>query len=288
MKISINGSPVDFTLEKEQTAEDILTGMSSWLEDRGMLVAGIQLNGEAVSLDGAEWKKNMVESIDTMEFQVMDHREARASQLQTARDFFTLMNQAAASSDSTALEELAAGYEDVKKLLPHLLSEGTVPADPNMLDSSLANAGFPPSGGKSCNFDSIASDTGRMALILDARFQETASPQKTARSTVSTLVSIAENLEDVAVQLQTGKDKEAMKTIVVLSEMLQSLMRSLSWLPPSDKSREIISDMNSVLYELEEALKASDTVLIGDLLEYEIKPQLLELPGRLDAAGETE
>ena len=38
----------------------------------------------------------------------------------------------------------------------------------------------------------------------------------------------------------------------------------------------------------EEALKANDTVLIGDLLEYEIKPRLLGLPAGLAFPGETE
>ena len=76
-----------------------------------------------------------------------------------------------------------------------------------------------------------------------------------------------------------------MATIIHLTELLQSLLRALSWTQGNTVVEELVGKLNSMLGELEEALKASDTVLIGDLLEYEIKPLLTELPATLGFLG---
>ncbi len=288
MKININGKSIEYTLEEEKTAGDVLEGVTAWLEESGMLAAGIQLDGKDVTIDEEDWKSTKIEDFENLDIRAVNYLEARVSQLQTARDFFSLMRNAAYNSDKDTLKELSSGYKDVKKLLPHLLAEGTVNADSDMLDKPLEDAGFPPADGKECNFQAIAACTEGVIVLLNSRLQETAEPHKKALSTALSLASIAENLEETAVQLQTGKDKEAMSTIIVISELLQSLMRSLSWLPPSENAKEISSQMSSMLSELETALQTSDTVLMGDLLEYEIKPWLQELPERLNIPGEKE
>ncbi|MCK5736499.1 MAG: hypothetical protein KAH21_08475, partial [Spirochaetaceae bacterium] len=134
--------------------------------------------------------------------------------------------------------------------------------------------------------ESTASEAARMAVFLESRRKETANPEREAMAAAAALSGMADSLDDVAVQLQTGQDKIAMDTIIRLTEILQTFMRSLSWTPGSDEIEIITTDMNGILSELEEALKASDTVLIGDLLEYEIKPRLIALPGRLNFTRE--
>ena len=233
-----------------------------------------------------EWRLRPVRDITSIAIEAVSVREGRIRQLETARDYFILMHNAAMNEDNESLSEISAGFDDLKRILPHLLSEGSKPVIMPHIELSLDAAGFPAGNKNPLDFKSIAVESEHMMRLLEGRRKETSSPVNEAMSIAAALAGMSDQLDDVAVHLQTGKDKQAMETIIYLTELLQALMRALSWCPGDGGMEEIIADINTILSELEEALKASDTVLIGDLLEYEIKPRLQELPGRLNFSGE--
>ncbi len=278
MTISINGENINYTLEDEQNAGDILKGISSWLEESGKLISGLEINRESLLLGEKKWKSIPIGLIDNITIEALSLREGRVRQLETARDFFILLETAIKTGDEESLKELYEGFSDLKGILPHLLNEGPHPTILPHLEKAFEN-GFTSTDGVS------AAEAVQMAAVLESRRRETDSPESEARSAAKALAEIAENLDDVAVQLQTGQDKTAMGTIIHLTEILQMFMRSLSWLNGSDAVEKIMNDMNRIFSELEEALKAGDTVLIGDLLEYEIKPRLIELPSGMNFSG---
>jgi len=101
-------------------------------------------------------------------------------------------------------------------------------------------------------------------------------------------------LLDVPVQLQTGKESAVMETINTFSMRLEDLYRLLPLLPitgmepgqPVFASRplaDIPGVLSPVLEELLEALKNRDTILVGDLSEYELAPKIEELGNVLSA-----
>ncbi len=274
MTITINGDNINYTLEEEKTAGDVLNGLSSWLEESGLLVGGILLDDKAVPLGGTEWRNRPVGDINSFSVEAVSIREGRVRQLETARDYFILLKSAVEAGDEKALKDLADGFDDLKRILPHLLNEGPHPSIMPHLEETLGK-GFQNDGG------TVALEAARLAILLDSRCREVADPEAEAGSAAAALAAMAESLDDVAVHLQTGKDKQAMETIIRLTEFLQTFMRSLSWIGGSQEIKQIADDMNGIMAELEEALKANDTVLIGDLLEYEIKPRLLNLPEAL-------
>ena len=274
MTITINGDNINYTLEEEKTAGDVLNGLSSWLEKSGLLVGGIVLDDKAVPLGGTEWRNRPVGDISSFSVEAVSIREGRVRQLETARDYFILLKSAVEAGDEESLEDLADGFDDLKRILPHLLNEGPHPSIMPHLEETLGK-GFHNNGG------TVAMEAARLAILLDSRCREAADPEAEAGSAAAALAAMAESLDDVAVHLQTGKDKQAMETIIRLTEFLQTFMRSLSWIGGSQEIKQIADDMNGIMAELEEALKANDTVLIGDLLEYEIKPRLLNLPEAL-------
>ncbi|RKX93137.1 MAG: hypothetical protein DRZ90_13100 [Spirochaetes bacterium] len=278
MTISINDENINYTLEDEHDAGDILKGLTSWLEESGLLIGGLEINHESMPLNETEWKSIPIESIDNISIEALSLREGRVRQLETARDFFILLETAIKTGDEESLKELYEGFRDLKGILPHLLNEGPHPTILPHLEK-VFEKGFKGTSSVS------AAEAVQMASVLESRRRETASPESEARSSAKTLAEMAESLDDVAVQLQTGQDKTAMETIIRLTEILQMFMRSLSWLDGSDSVEEIMNDMNRVLSELEEALKEGDTVLIGDLLEYEIKPRLIKLPSGMNFSG---
>ena len=97
---------------------------------------------------------------------------------------------------------------------------------------------------------------------------------------------MAKELEQIPLQLQSGKDKDANLVIGNLADLVDNICHtaSLSALFPDDYQRFIINgknvadffgDLSAMLTEFEHALQAKDTVLVGDLAEYELSPRLI-------------
>ncbi len=97
--------------------------------------------------------------------------------------------------------------------------------------------------------------------------------------------SLAEKIQELPGKLQAGKDKEANNLITVLADLIGRFCHtaSLSALFPDIYGNlqidgkplgEFFSDFLQILNDFEGALNSKDTVLIGDLAEYEISPRL--------------
>jgi len=99
---------------------------------------------------------------------------------------------------------------------------------------------------------------------------------------------LSEKIKNISVNFQSGKDKEANVLIAELADFIDSFCRTakLSSLFPEDFKSFIekgisgtpvasfFQDFAPILNDFEEAIKSNDTVLIGDLAEYEISPRL--------------
>jgi hypothetical protein len=98
----------------------------------------------------------------------------------------------------------------------------------------------------------------------------------------------APRLREISVQLQTGKDGKVMETINAFSISLQNLYQALPLLSITtlrDATPDIDgialtawpTELSPLLSDLLDALKKHDTVLVGDLSEYEIAPRIERL-----------
>jgi hypothetical protein len=286
MTISVNGEEIDFKLEAETTAGEVMAGLSDWLEYSGLLLGGIRLDGNNVGLADQVWRAKPLSDIRFVEIEAITVRAGRIRQLETARDYLTLLKVSADEGNEEVLADLAENYRDLYLMLPNILDEGPNPVIVPHLEKVFKDCGFPPpEGSKIPDPKKLSGEAAKMAELMENRLREAIDPEKEAASAAAALASIADTLDDVAVNLQTGKDRKAIDTIIRMTEMLQKLMRCLYW-AGGNKASEVAADMNGILSELEVGLKVGDTVLIGDLLEYEIKPRLTDLPARLKLATE--
>ena len=98
-------------------------------------------------------------------------------------------------------------------------------------------------------------------------------------------LELSENLNQISVLLHTGSDKEAIKIINDFTIEIQNFFRLLPLLPMSVEHQDkliinnesiddFIIDMKPFLEEFLEGLSAFDTVLLGDIAEYEISPRI--------------
>ncbi len=93
-------------------------------------------------------------------------------------------------------------------------------------------------------------------------------------------------IEVTAVDLQSGAEKEAMKNIQILTGILESIVGLLQVIKSTfsldynniyyeNKSiEEFNKELKEILNEMVSALENKDTVLIADLIEYELSPRL--------------
>lgn len=98
----------------------------------------------------------------------------------------------------------------------------------------------------------------------------------------------SDQLVEVPVLLQTGKDMRVMETINALSNDLYELYQLLPLMPLAGIDgggpevgdvalTDIPSSLSPLLKDLLGALESKDTILVGDLSEYELAPRIRQL-----------
>ncbi len=118
---------------------------------------------------------------------------------------------------------------------------------------------------------------------------------KEAFATLATLFSeLSQKMEEVPAALQSGQNKEVSEAIRKVADSIDQFchIAALASLFPQDFENTIIdgkqfndffSDFSPILLDFEQALQNNDTVLIGDLSEYEICPRLKAISSALTA-----
>ncbi len=106
-------------------------------------------------------------------------------------------------------------------------------------------------------------------------------------------LDISEKLKSVSVKFQSGKDGEANSIIVMLADLIDGVCHtaSLATLFPEKFSgvkidgktfSEFFAELSPILKDFEQAIASKDTVMTGDLAEYEISPRLEQLASALE------
>ena len=124
--------------------------------------------------------------------------------------------------------------------------------------------------------------------LIDERLRELDDPAREAENCGPLVSEIASRLEDLPLDMQTGKDRRAMETMRLFSGIAEKLFRLLSALKQRGladgdigiggrPAKQFIDDFSAAIGELLGAYNAHDTVLTGDLAEYEMSPRLLKL-----------
>ena len=90
------------------------------------------------------------------------------------------------------------------------------------------------------------------------------------------LESCLKQLADISVMMQSGQGAAAMQYIVNLSVLLTRFLHILPQLNTTvqQELQPHIAQLNSTLNELVEGFEAKDSVLIADIVEYEIVPRI--------------
>lgn len=269
MRITINGKDADIRLETEQTVGEIVAGLGQWLANTGHRPSGMVIDGEAVHTGSLEasFDRN-IDSVKTLDILTSSLRELTAESLLNVLQDITDYEAGAFEEKQRFREQWEESPQArlLAERMPELFSETA---------KTFSGEGLSPAGLRS---------------IIEERLRELRDPAGELDRAGPLIAGVCARLEDLPLDIQTGKDARAAETMQIFSGIAEKIFRVYEVLQaggfagekaPDTVSgvplAEYVSEFGGVLKELLAAYEQRDTVLVGDLAEYEMAPRLRDL-----------
>lgn len=275
MTIKINGQNADITLDLEKTVGDFLAAMEQWLENSGHRLSGLAIDGEAVGAVAMEAAfSREVQTITTLDiFTSPLHELSAQSLIQVYRD--------SDEYENLGFDEKQIYFEKWKESpqAKHLAEQ-----IPDIF--ALCSRAF--SGDTSFNI---------ARTVVQERLREFENPAAELSGLGHLVDEVCRRLEELPLDIQTGKDARAAETIQIFTSAAEKLFRIFNILGVQGFPIETIkageaevsayiAEFNAAVKEILAAYEQQDTVLIGDIAEYELAPRLRVLTASLSRAVE--
>lgn len=298
MEIVVNNEKIDFTLENEHTLGEVIAAVEAWLNKSNLVAASINLDlrdsdkqeRDLIEEPEENWSGTPIDGIERLVITARLVMEIQFSNIQTVLSYLDLLKSAVEKRDQSKIEDLLQGREDTFKSLNLIYTSSLNPSsfqEINDLRSLLEGANAEtilawPDGMRKRALDIIEVLDG----MLSTRLDEMINPFTVLASSIKELELASNEIKDVSVLLQTGQEQKAMAAIIEFADLSQRLLRVLSSLEESshislkelkigeERASSFFADFNGILRELIGAFDTKDTVLIGDLLEYEVAPRI--------------
>jgi len=263
MKIKINGVDADIQPENEKTVGEVLGALDAWLAGTGHRLSGLTIDGKAVDVQemGLSFERDIA-TVDTVDI-------STSSLLQLAADSLTRTMQDIEDFQGAGYDEKSS-FSGKWKESP----QGCLLADqyPELFDWTLKAF-----SGEGCSPQALVT-------LYEERLRELVDPAGEMGRTTQLVDDICVRLTEFPLDLQTGKDARAAETVSVFSGIAEKLFRIYRVLKIEGSVAEItventpvsdyITEFSSTLKELLDAYEKHDTILVGDLAEYEMAPRL--------------
>ncbi len=291
LKIFINLDEIDFIFENEKTLGDIYSSIESWLTPQGFSITEMNLSDKEYFItDKEEWESIPFSGQEEIHFTALTLPQLKAQNLKTLYEYTLMFQNSLKEGNLELMNELLHEYQYIEGSFEILLDDNSHSIR-NHMQNLLSSNGFLPEGDRTeQNVKNVLEGFIMLGAVIQGRIEELEDPGKAGNETYETIQSLLPQMEEVSLMLQTGKDKEAMEIIIRFSELFQKLLRIYTNIPEEQieqEQRKIlkreISEMSKVLKELAEAFSNEDSVLLGDLMEYEIMPRMEGFPRFFDS-----
>jgi len=267
MIIRINGVDADIKLETEKTVGEVLAALDTWLSGSGYRFSGMSIDGETANAGSMEsfFNRN-IDTIHTLDLNVSSILELLAECLLNTMESID-------TYESAAFEEKGLFFEQWKESPGACLLAEQIPELYNWTVQAFSGEG---------------SGTRALRTIIEGRLCELENPENEMNKAGPLVADICTRLGELPLDIQTGKDARAAETISLFSGIAEKVFRIYNILkadgfPVDEITVEdkpiagYISEFSTALQELLAAYKQNDTVMVGDLAEYEIAPRLRSL-----------
>ena len=275
MEIKINGQTADITADSEKTVGEILAGLDQWIVNTGHRLSGLAINGETISTVTMEaaFTRNL-DTVEILDIVTCSLPELSAQSLEQ-------INRDIDEYESLGFNEKQSFFENWKASPQAMLVAEQIPDLFTICCSAFSG------------------DLSLAALrtITGERLREFEDPAGELAVLQALVSDVCVRLEDLPLDIQTGKDVRAAETIQVFSGVAGKVFRIYYVLKAQGFDTEAIRigeaglsdyicEFNSVVKDLLAAYQQRDTVLVGDLAEYELSPRLRGFCAALSQAVE--
>jgi hypothetical protein len=261
MQIRINNQAADITLENEKTTGEVIANIEQWLAASGHRLSGISIDGHSAhpsTLD--DFFSKEINCIKTLDLYTNTLAELTAE---------SLLNLLADIKDFESLnyEEKKNFYQNWKESAQANFICEQMPDLYNIFLNSFSGGDINPRA---------------VFSMTEERLREVKEPLSEFANIQPMLEDTCARLENLALDIQTGQDSRAAQTIQLFSGVSEKILRILNqlkiqgYLSVQEPLSAVIGEFGNLVKELLEAYEKHDTVLVGDLAEYEAAPKLRE------------
>ena len=267
MRIRINGADADIRPDTEKTVGEVLCALEPWLAGSGHRLSGLCIDGETASVATMEsCFVREIDSIGMLDISISSLPDLLAESILDMTQYISDFEN--------------AGYEEKKQFAANwkespgaqLLAEQS----PDLFDWAAMT------------FSGEGSPTHILRALAEERLRELQDPAGELERAEPVVAEVCSRLEEFPLDIQTGKDARATETVNVFSGIAEKIFRIFNVLRiagfPVEEIRveetpinAYISEFSAALRELVSAYEQRDTVLVGDLAEYEMAPRLRNL-----------
>jgi hypothetical protein len=293
VRLTINGEQVSYSLEHERTLGEVVDGLRSWLAVAGFHVTEIRADGRALVAEPAPgWASDPVQAVAELSVRATHTGDMRLEHWRTVDTWLAMLSAELAPGLALAGQRAGAGSGAEGGALAELLADL-----PSTIDGFKANPFLPPESDAARRFETLFAEEagagakawpaariaegqaliGELRASLAQRIQDAERPGEALARCATALRKSVDQLPAVSAHLQSGRDKAAMDIVVAFADAVQSLLGILPFLSPDPERGRLLAELTPVLREVVAAFGARDSVLIGDLLEYEVAPRLARL-----------
>jgi len=263
MKIKLNGVDADIKPENEKTIGEILGALDAWLTGSGHRLSGLIIDGKTVNAREMELSFSRgIETVDTIDICTSSLPQLVAESLtRTIRDIEDFQ--------AAGFDEKAAFSGNWKES-----PQGCLLAEqyPELFDWTI----------KAFSGDGCSPQV--LTALFEERLRELLDPAGEMGRIAHLVDDICARLTEFPLDIQTGKDAKAAETVNVFSGVAEKIFRIYNTLKFERAAADVtvdnmpisdyITEFSKALKELLDAYERRDTVLIGDLAEYEMAPRL--------------
>lgn len=309
MKIYIDNDPLDFKLENEKNIHDVLASLEKWLAGFERLPIEINLDGKQISEKNMlTTHATPVEQVQELHINTASITEVKGENcleiLSYLGKFFSRMEQ---GDRETVTKEALEGLIWVNKSVRLLsaLNGINLRAFPEADDSLHDNLDLItvqidslvriPDLEKRYNefiahtaplLEKMGIQVEQFVSYIARRMKSEIDLEERLVILSESFTSLSRRVAGVASDLQTGQEERAMLTIQETAVMIEDLLSVLNKVSLSGdvQLKDVVINeqpldgwmnrLQEIGYEIIEAFKNEDSVLLGDLFEYELSEQL--------------
>ncbi|MCL2762089.1 MAG: hypothetical protein FWD36_02630 [Treponema sp.] len=274
MKIRINGVDADIQPETEENVGEVLAALDTWLAGTGYRLSGLNIDGEILNSASIETCfGRSIDSIAILDISVVSVLCLYAESLVNILQDIDAYETADFAEKGPFLEQWKESPQ------ARLLAEQS----PELFIWAVKT------------FSGEGSGSQALRVLVAERIQELQDPAGEIGKTAPLVAEICARLEELPLDIQTGKDMRAAETVNAFSGIAEKIFRVFNVLktggfPVKEITVEdmpiatYITEFSTALQELLAAYQQHDTVLVGDIAEYEIAPRLRNLHSAIATA----